>query len=416
LLQPLDVPEARWERVNIDFITKLPRTEEGNDTIITFICPLTKRAHWTACREAQLTAERFAEIFIDVYFRLHGLPQAIISDRDPRFVSEFWQYLTTIWQTRTRMSTAFHPQTDGQAEKANQIVERYLRIFAAGNERRWDRFLGLAEFSYNSQTHAAHRLSPFVADLGHQPRRPIDLLGNVRPDTERHPQALAFADHMSSTLSVLQNCLRQAQAAMTTEANKSRRPHEFQAGDRVWLNSKDLPLSYGAAAPGEEGDGARLSRTLQQRYVGPYTLGKQRGPNAFPLTDLPEHLRISKTRNVGSFKPYEVDESRPQAPPPPVRVTKAGGTEFAVDEIEDWRVNPDDGKPRFQVRWVGYEERTWEPAAHLSRFGARETLEDYLATHPEAAALLPCPRAHRKPPNPAPPGARRRSPRLLAWR
>jgi hypothetical protein len=105
LLQPLDIPSSRWERINVDFITKLPATANngggiaGNFTIITFINSLTMRAHWEAAWEADLTVERFAEIFIDGYFRLHGLPAAIVSDRDPSFTSDFWQHRTTIWQT-----------------------------------------------------------------------------------------------------------------------------------------------------------------------------------------------------------------------------------------------------------------------------------------------------------------------------
>jgi hypothetical protein len=138
LLQPLEVPDRRWERINVDFITKLPKTSNGNDTIITFIDTLTKRAHWVATSEKELTAEKFAEIFIDFYFRLHGMPSAIVWDRDARFTSRFWQHLTTLWGTRTRMSTAFHPQSDGQVEKANSIVERYLRTFCAGDEQGWD--------------------------------------------------------------------------------------------------------------------------------------------------------------------------------------------------------------------------------------------------------------------------------------
>ena len=98
----------------------------GNGTIITFIGALTKRAHWVAACEKKLTAERFASSFLDSYFRLHGLPDAIVSDRDPRFTGDFLPHLTKLWGTRTKTSTAFQAQTDGQAEEASSIVERYL--------------------------------------------------------------------------------------------------------------------------------------------------------------------------------------------------------------------------------------------------------------------------------------------------
>ena len=125
LLQPLDIPEDRWKRINIDFITKLPTTESGNDTIVTFIDGLTKRAHWVATQET-LSSKDFAQLFLEYYVRLHGLPNIIISDHDVCFTSEFWTELMKVWKTKLAMSTAFHPQTDGQAEKANSIVKRYL--------------------------------------------------------------------------------------------------------------------------------------------------------------------------------------------------------------------------------------------------------------------------------------------------
>jgi hypothetical protein len=141
LLQPLDVPEHRWQRINIDFVVKLPKSKDGNDTIITIIDALTKRAHWIATKEDGLTAEKFAKLFVDQYFRLHGLPLEIVTDRDARFISDLWQHLTHIWKTILRMSSAYHPQTDGQAEKANSIVERYLRSFACLKQEEWDRLL-----------------------------------------------------------------------------------------------------------------------------------------------------------------------------------------------------------------------------------------------------------------------------------
>ena len=154
-----------------------------------FIDALKKRPHWVATREKLLTSQRFAEIFIESYFRLHGLPEAIVSDRDPRFTGGFWQHVTRLWQTRTRMSTAFHPQTDGQAEKANSIVERYLRSFVAGNERKWDRMLALAEFSYNSHVHKATGMSPFEADLTENPRMPLSVMaGSSRPGLRKEEE------------------------------------------------------------------------------------------------------------------------------------------------------------------------------------------------------------------------------------
>jgi hypothetical protein len=384
LLQPLEVPDRRWERINVDFITKLPKTRNGNDTIITFIDSLTKRAHWVATSEKELTAERFAEIFIDFYFRLHGMPSAIVSDRDARFTSRFWQHLTTLWGTRTRMSTAFHPQSDGQAEKANSIVERYLRTFCAGDEKGWDSLLPLAEFSYNSHTHKAHGFTPFEADIGENPPMPLTLIGGAAKG-----EAGDFAQRMADTLILMKARLQQAQQTMMEAANQKRQPHTFCEGDKVMLKTASFPLTYGNAAPGDE-DEARLSRTLQQRYIGPYTLGKRIGENAFRIVDLPDYLRKHRTLNVDQFKRCEIDEGRPQPPPPPVRVTKRKGAEWEVESIEDWRF--EDGKPLFKIQWLG-DEATWEPIDHLA--GAKELVRDFVAAKADADLTSAVPRAYR---------------------
>jgi hypothetical protein len=189
---------------------------------------------------------------------------------------------------------------------------------------------------------------------------------------------------MADILAQLKDRLAIAQAAQAAEANKKRQPHNFQTGDRVMINTRNMPLSYGAAAPGTETNqtGARLSRALQQRYVGPYTLGTQRGKgNAFEITDMPQHLRIHKTFNVSEFKRCTIDESRPQDPPPPIRVSKSGEVEQGVEAIREWRTS-EDGKAQFRVQWEGEseEESTWEPLTNLTRFGARDTVQEYAAT------------------------------------
>ena len=154
LLLPLEILKIRWLRMNVEFIIKLPLITHGeilacgvNDTIITFIDALTKRAQWVATSEKNLTAQRSASIFLDSYIRQHGRPDAIVSDRDRSLTGSFWQHLNKLWRTRTKMLTAFHLQTGGQVDMAKSVVERYLRTFAATNERHWNRLLALAEFS-----------------------------------------------------------------------------------------------------------------------------------------------------------------------------------------------------------------------------------------------------------------------------
>ena len=258
LLQPLDIPENRWERINIDFIIKLPTTESGNDMILTFIDGLTKRAHWVTTREA-MSAGEFAQLFLEYYVRLHDLPNIIVSDCDVRFTSDFWKKLMEIWKTKQSMSTAFHPQTDGQAEKANSIVERYLRAYATNRQRTWDRLLSLAEFAYNSTIQIAIGMTPFEADIGYVPRMPLDSIAAVRQGSvaaspsknkKRSNEAnsmssgQSFAQRMHDILVEIRQNLFRTQADYITSANKHRQPHTFQTGDKVYICTKNLPLTY----------------------------------------------------------------------------------------------------------------------------------------------------------------------------
>jgi hypothetical protein len=297
------------------------------------------------------------------------------------------------------MSTAFYPQTDGQAEKANGIVERYLRTFAADNERRWDRLLGLAEFSYNSHVHKATGMTPFEADIAENPRMPLDVMAAAsRHKPGGETIAVGLATKMNDILHRLTDSLKVTQAAMTEEANKKRQSHDFQPGDSVFVNTRHFPLGHANAAGDviNEEKGARLSRALQQRFMGPHKLVQARGENAFEL-DLPGHLRASRTRNVGEFKRDQVDYARDQAPPPPVRVTKAGQSEYEIEKILNWREN-EDHKAEFKVKWLGWdaeEDNTWEPLTNITRYGGKDIFRAYVTAENSEALYRLVPKTYR---------------------
>jgi transposase InsO family protein len=242
LLQPLPIPQERGEHVNIDFITKLPCSKEGYDAVATIIDPLTKRARWIPVTEATLTAERFATTFIDSYVRTAGLPLAIVSDRDTRFTSDFWRSLCFQLGMKLRMSSAYHPQSDGQAEKANAILETYLKanIAQLKDPVDWPALLPMAEFTYNATKHKATGCAPFEADMGRVPRLPLDLLA---PTVERQSEsARQFAERMILNLRMLRERMEEAQLSMTVEANRHRQPHPFRVGDQVFLDTRKLPV------------------------------------------------------------------------------------------------------------------------------------------------------------------------------
>jgi len=245
LLQPLPIPLEWAERVNIEFVTKLPTSEAGHDAVVTIIDPLTKRARWIPVKEANLTAEKFATAFIDSYVRLRGLPVSIVSDRDTRGTSGFWQSLCSQLGIRLWMSTAYHPQLDGQAEKANTTLETFLKTYIAQlkSPEQWSHLLPLAEFTYNAAKHKAIGMSPFEADIGYIPRLPLDLLA-PEPRTPISRPATEYAECLVQFLRMLRERMEETQLTMVSEANEHRQLHPFRVGDSVFLDTRLLPVGY----------------------------------------------------------------------------------------------------------------------------------------------------------------------------
>lgn len=270
-LQPLLVPAGRWERIGMDFVTKMPPGgPESYDTICTIVNHLTKQVHWFPKHES-CTAPEFAWLFVSNYVRLHGIPTTIVSDRDVKFMSDFWQELWKNMGTKLKVSTPFHPQTDGQAEKLNDIVKTYLRAFATKYHGDWPKLLGLAEFSYNSSEHKTTRRSPFETDLGYTPALPIDTLASVINSgnwSARAKQGVQFKERLTAILKDTQDMIEEARTIM--QAGDKGNPHDFKVGDMVFLKTKHLPATYANLNDA-------TSRKLQHRFAGPFEITYIRG-------------------------------------------------------------------------------------------------------------------------------------------
>ncbi|KAL0549288.1 hypothetical protein IC582_013769 [Cucumis melo] len=172
LLQPLSIPKWKWENVSMDFITGLPRTLRGFTVIWVVVDRLTKSAHFVPGKSTY-TASKWAQLYMSEIVRLHGVPVSIVSDRDARFTSKFWKGLQTAMGTRLDFSTAFHPQTDGQTERLNQVLEDMLRACALEFPGSWDSHLHLMEFAYNNSFEATIGMAPFEALYGKCCRSPV---------------------------------------------------------------------------------------------------------------------------------------------------------------------------------------------------------------------------------------------------
>ncbi|GKB31982.1 putative reverse transcriptase domain-containing protein, partial [Tanacetum coccineum] len=167
-----DIVEYKWEWIAMDFVTKLPRTSSGHDTIWVIVDRLTKSAHFLPMRE-DYKMERLARLYLNEIVARHGVPISIISYRDNRFTSRFWQSMQEALGTRLDMSTSYHPQTDGQNERTIQTLEDMLRACVLDFEGSWDVHLLLVEVSYNNSYHSSLRCAPFEALYGRKYRSPI---------------------------------------------------------------------------------------------------------------------------------------------------------------------------------------------------------------------------------------------------
>jgi hypothetical protein len=172
-LQPLPIPSWKWEDICMDFIVGLPNTSRHHDSIWVIVDRLTKTAHFLMVHTTHKT-EKYVEIYINQIVRLHGIPKTIVSDRGALFVARFWEQLQKSLGTTVIRSSTYHPQTDGQTERVNQILEDMLQACVLHYGKNWDKCLSLAEFSYNNSYQSSLKMAPFVALYGRRCRTPLN--------------------------------------------------------------------------------------------------------------------------------------------------------------------------------------------------------------------------------------------------
>ncbi|GJW66759.1 putative reverse transcriptase domain-containing protein [Tanacetum coccineum] len=287
LLQQPEIPEWKWEKIAMDFITKLPRSSSGHDAIWVIVDRLTKSAHFLAIRE-DYSMEKLARLYIDEIVARHGVPTSIISDRDGRFTSRFWQTMQKALGTRLDMSTAYHPQTDGQSERTIQTLEDMLRACVIDFGGSWNIHLPLAEFSYNNSYHSSIHCAPFEALYGRKCRSPV-LWAEIGDSGLIGPE---LVQETTDKVVVIRDRLKAARDRQKSYANNRRKPLEFQVGDHVML--KVSPWK-GVVRFGKKGK-------LAPRFVGLFEILERFGPVAYRLR-LPEKLSsVHDTFHVPNLK------------------------------------------------------------------------------------------------------------------
>jgi hypothetical protein len=291
-LKPLEIPEWKWDSIGMDFIMGLPKTRGGLDGIWVIIDRLTKSAHFLPIK-SKWSVDILAALYIKEIVRLHGIPVSIISDRDPRFTSHFWKGLQHSLGTRLNFSTAFHPQTDGQTERANQIVEDMLRACIIDFGGSWHEHLPLIEFAYNNSYQASIQMAPFEALYGRSCRSPIcwnevgekQLLGPelVRDTTE--------------TVKIIRERLAVAQNRQKVYADNRRRELEFQVGDHVFLK----------VSPGRGIRRFGIKGKLSPRFIGPFEILERVGEVSYRLALPPQLVGVHDVFHISMLKKYVHD-------------------------------------------------------------------------------------------------------------
>ncbi|GJV55527.1 putative reverse transcriptase domain-containing protein [Tanacetum coccineum] len=295
---------AEYVSIALDFVTKLSRTSSGHDTIYVIVDRLTKSSYFLPMRE-DYKMERLARLYLNEIVARHGVPISIILDRDSRFTSRFWQSMQEALGTRLDMSTAYHPQTDGQSERTIQTLEDMLRACVLDFKGSWDVHLSLAEFSYNNSYHSSVRCTLFEALYGRKCRSPI-IWAEVGEGQLIGPE---LVQDTTEKISQIKDRLKAARDRQKSYADKRRKPLEFSVGDYVLL--KVSPWK-GVVRFGKKGK-------LAPRFVGPFEIIEKVGPVAYRL-DLPEELDgVHDTFHVSNLKKCLADPTL-QVPLDEIRV------------------------------------------------------------------------------------------------
>ncbi|KAE9084659.1 hypothetical protein PF010_g20746 [Phytophthora fragariae] len=283
----------------MDFIFELPADTQGHTGILVFVCRLSKMVRLAAVRKS-VTAPQSAQLFVDNVFRHHGLPEAFVSDRDPRFVSHFRQHLFRLLGTRLDISTADHPQTDGQTERVNRVLEDILRSVCAAEPTKWSTLLPQVEFALNNAVHSSTGFTPFYLNGLQHPRTPLTLppasnldggeanaadprgLKDLRTSVKRN--LLSFLETGESVRQRVRDAMAAAQDTQKEHSDHQGRKntHVFKMGDQG-------------------------STKLRPRFVGPFTVIGVHG-YAYTL-DLPSSMATHPTFYVGLLKPYHPAET-----------------------------------------------------------------------------------------------------------
>lgn len=348
LLEPLPVPQGPLQWMSMDFITGLPPSKIGDtvyNAILVIVDLYTKFAVYIPCRK-DIDADQLAFLLVERVISWLGMPLNLVSDRGSLFTSEFWTQFCFLLGVRRRLSTAFHPQTDGQTERQNQTLEYYLRNYVSWNQDDWARWLPIAQFTYNQTTHSALKISPAEALLGVKP----ELRSSVETEPPVYSEsATARVDEMVKMRQHLTQRLQEAKEKMKRSADKRRQDLTLRVGDWVYLSSAHIASG-------------RPNPKLDHRRIGPFQIARKIGAQAYQLILTPRFRNIHPTQHISTLEPCQ---GVPKMGERPVPIEVDGESEYTIDRILSQRKRGTGYQ--YLVHWKGYnhEEDTWEPRSNL---------------------------------------------------
>jgi hypothetical protein len=358
LLMPLPLPEEPCMHWTTDAVCGLPRTKRGVDAIQVYVDRLTKLKRFAAARTSDGSVQ-LANTTLRTVIGPHGMPKSLVSDRDPRITARFWGELSRVLGSDVNLSTAQHPQSDGQSEREIQTLITALRSYANAMCDDWDEYLPALELAFNSKVQASTGAAPFTLVYGTEARLPIDCaLDEVRPATL--PAVGDRAARMRKALDHARSHAELAQAKQKRLADRHRRLLQLKAGDQVLLATEGLQLRSG-------------THKLTARYIGPFRVLGSVNDNAVTL-ELPPLLgALHSTFNISRLKPYRDGRTlfpgRPQRlqQPPAVSEDTNGAPSYEVECVLAQRNSG--ARRELLVRWKGYgaEHDQWQRRSELVR-------------------------------------------------
>ena len=401
ILLPLTPPQDPWQDISMDLITGLTKSNNCN-AIFVIVDRFSKMAHFIPTT-MRADAPALAQLFLDHIVRLHGMPQSILSDRDPRFLSLFWKELFTLTDTTLRFSTPNHPQTDGQTERTNRTLEQYLRIHVKHRPARWAHYISLAEIAYNNSIHSATGVSPFYLVYQRHINLPLDLaLGNLH---SRNAATESLLNEHRTLLQLARDNLAKTRANMIHYNQHKDKPPPFNIGDHVLVHHdafRRRPITSDL-------------KKFDDRWFGPYPITKVININAYEL-QLPPSFKTHNVVNISFLQTYKYSTRFPREHPdhlllPPVGPDETSDLQNDNDEDDEKEVdsiikcrlsakrpnrqkgehllplkeqlkisrNPHDFE--FLIKWTGLplHEATWEPYSHLTH--TAEHFDDFIDSH-----------------------------------